>query len=145
VAAPNGNVWYRGEYASFMYPAKAKIYTFIQPNFKNTTTYLDSFSFDINNPRLILNFAVTKTAITAVGDLPDVRFRQEKDQGYTQSELDVSGQKGLAFTKREEQQVEKTGFFVVNNKIYSISVTGSSYPDAVDLFNGIIQSLIFSR
>jgi hypothetical protein len=137
-----GNAQYNGQYATFSYPAKAVVYTYKDPNIVKNKSELEMFSFDINNPRLIFNFSVSSNS----GSLADAKdssgaiFREDKAHGYSQSELSIGGAKGLVFA-RQGAQAEKTGFWLVNDKLYTLSVTGSDFTEVAKLFDAITASL----
>lgn len=141
-----GDTLYKGKYTSFKYPAKAKIYTYKDPSTLENTSIIESFSFDIDNPRLILNFSVMENAsdLKDIKDISGVKFREDKSTGYQESEIIIKDQKGLIFSKNAGL-AEKTGFFFVNNKIYSFAVTGSSYEEVYRLFDNIIKSVVFLK
>jgi hypothetical protein len=141
---PVGNKQYNGKYASFIYPAKAVIYTYKDPNIVKNKSELDMFSFDISSPRLVLNFAVSDNS-SSIADIKDdsgAIYRADKANGYSQSKVAVSGSKGLVFAKAGEHP-EKTGFWLFNNRIYTLSITGSDYQEVVNLFDSITASLKF--
>lgn len=140
---PTGNTQYKGKYLNFWYPLRAKIYTFSDKTVYQSPN-LEVFSFDIQNPRLVFNLTVSENLanIPNVSDIAGVLFRQEPQQGYKQVELTADNKQGLAFEKNGET-AEKTGFFIVNNRIYSISVTGGDYKEVVNLFDNIINTLTF--
>ncbi len=141
---PTGNKQYGGKYANFIYPAKAVIYPYKDPNIVKNKSELDMFSFDISSPRLVLNFSVSDNSSSIIGIKDDsgAIFRANIINGYLQSSLSVSGSKGLVFAKAGEQP-EKTGFWLFNNRIYTLSVTGSDYQEVVNLFDNITASLKF--
>ncbi len=142
--APKGDTQYKGKYVSFMYPTKAKTYTYIDTNFAQNESLLETFSFDIYNPRLIFNFSIVENTanLRDVSEISGVKLRQDKTRGYKQVELTIDGHKGLVFEK-DGNQPEKTGFFIVNNKVYSFSVTGNSFKDVVGLFDNLVKTTIF--
>jgi hypothetical protein len=144
--APTGNVLYKGKYGSFMYPAKAKIYTYRDSVAAANKTEIETFSFDIDSPRLIFYFDVNNNSgnVTDINEISSVRLREDKSRGYQQSEILADGQNGLAFT-RIDLQSEKSGFFIVNGKIYSISVTGNDDKEVVNLFDNVVKSLQFAK
>jgi hypothetical protein len=141
---PTGTVQYKGKYATFSYPAKAVVYTYKDPNIVKNKSELEMFSFDINNPRLIFNFSVSDNSgsIADAKDISGAIFRENQVNGYSQSELSINGAKGPVFAK-QGAQAEKTGFWLVNNKLYTFSVTGSDYEEVVNLFDAITASLEF--
>jgi len=143
--APTGNVVYKGKYASFMYPAMAKIYTYRDPNVAADKTELELFSFDISDPRLVFNLNVNQNPnILSLDDIPAVRLREDKSRGYSQAEISIDGEQGLAFTRPGDQS-EKSGFFVVGGKTYSLSVTGNDAKEVVNLFDNVIKTLKFAK
>jgi hypothetical protein len=143
---PIGNTQYKDDYLSFNYPKKARIYSYKEPNTANDASYLDLFSFDILDPRLVFNFSVKQSINKTLNysDIADVKLRQLSDRGYAQKELQSDGQQGLAF-ERLGEKAEETGFFIVNNRIFSFSVTGSDPKEVTQLFDSITQSIIFTR
>jgi hypothetical protein len=144
--APTGNVQYKGKYGAFMYPAMAKIYTYRDPSVVANKAELEIFSFDIADPRLIFYFDVNNNPgnLTNIDDIAAVKLREDKTRGYQQSEILADGQRGLIFT-RIDLQSEKSGFFIVNSKIYSISVTGNDSKEVENLFDNIIKTLQFLK
>ena len=93
---------------------------------------------------MIFNFSISDNS----GNLADAKdssgaiFRENQVNGYSQSEVVIGGAKGLVFAKAGEHP-EKTGFWLTNNKLYALSVTGSDYQEVVNLFDGITTSLKF--
>ena len=139
-----GNVVYKGKYTSFIYPAAAKIYSYRDEGLKRNTSVLETFSFDISNPRLVLNYSVLdRPNLTSIDDVPDVKLRKIAFSGYVQTQILADGQKGLAFEKTTDSS-ERTVFFFINSKVYSISITGSSVKEIDKLFDQIVMSLKFS-
>jgi len=139
-----GNVQYEGKYATFSYPAKAVMYTYKDPNIVKNNSELEMFSFDINNPRLVLNYSVSENSggIRSAKESSGAIFRQNKANGYVQSELSIGQAEGLVFAK-QGAQAEKSGFWLFNNKLYTLSVTGSDYQEVVNLFDAVAGSLKF--
>jgi hypothetical protein len=139
-----GNTQYNGQYVTFNYPTKAVIYTYKDPNIVKNNSELEMFSFDIKNPRLVLNFSVSdnSSSIIDIKDNSGAIFRQNKSNGYLQSEFSISGSKGLVFAKQGAQP-EKTGFWLFNNKIYTLSITGRDFMEIENLFNNVTVSTKF--
>jgi len=144
--APTGNVEYKGKYGTFMYPAMAKIYTSRDPGISKNESVLEIFSFDITDPRLIFYFDVNQnpTNTTSFDDIPSVTLRKDPTRGYQQSKITADGQKGLVFT-RTGDNAEKSGFFIVNGRLYSISITGSDSKEIINLFNNVVLTLQFVK
>lgn len=141
---PQGEVEYKGKNAAFKYPAKAKIYTYRDPNMAKNTSVLETFSFDIDKPRLVFNFSVMENAASLkdVNDISGVKLRQISGSGYIQSEEVIGGENGLIFV-RSGNLSEKTGFFLVKDKIYSVAISGSSLEEVSLLFDLVINSFVF--
>ena len=140
----SGEVEYKGKYSSFKYPAKAKIYTYKDPGMAKNTSVLETFSFDIDKPRLVFNFSIMENAanLKDVNDISGVKLRQISGLGYVQSEEVIGGENGLIFV-RSGNLSEKTGFFLVKDKIYSVAITGSSLEEVSLLFDLVINSFVF--
>ena len=140
---PKGNTEYKGKLVSFTYPAKAKIYIYKDPNMAKNTSVLETFSFDIDKPHLVFNLSVMKNAASLkdVNDISGVKLRQMNGSGYKQSDGKLGKNKGLVFEK-SGSQAEKSGFFLINDKIYEIAVTGNNLEDVSLLFDGIITSFV---
>ena len=146
VNTATGDVLYKGKYMSFMYPAAANIYKrTVNGRQVQYSGDLDYFSFDTQSPRLTLVSEVIQApkSVLSVNDYPAVRLRQIESGTYHQSQLTADSQNGLAFDKGGSSGFEKTGFFYLNSKIYSFSVTGSDSKNVQDLFNKIMTTLKF--
>ena len=137
---PKGDVLYNGKYASFKYPASAKIYSYRQPGFNNDKSTLEYFSFDISSPRLVFNLSVATTFLKSINDYPGIKLRQTEPSVYTQKNIIVGSNEGLVF-ERNDDQPEKTVFFLINGKIYTFSITGTSFEEINGLFNKIFSTL----
>ena len=138
-----GDKEYVGKYVSFIYPAKAAVYEYRDPNIKNNISNLEIFSFDIDKPRIVFYLNVSENdQLKSINEISAVIYRQSKSKDYTKSEIVADGQKGFAFEK-EGNSPEKTGFFFFNNKIYSISITGSDFRQISLLFENVIRSIDF--
>lgn len=142
VPVKEGNTQYKGKYIAFDYPAKAIIYELKDPGFASSSSRLEDFSFDIKSPRLILNLAVLSNPgrQLTVDDNPGVKLRQNSSS-YKEQLVTIDGQKGKVYSKEDEP--EKTAFFLVNDRIYSISVTGSSFEEVAALADDILKTVKF--
>ena len=142
VPVAEGNTQYIGKYITFDYPAKAIIYELKDPGFASSSSRLEDFSFDIKSPRLILNMAVLSNfgRQSTVDDNPGVKLRQNSSS-YKEQLVTIDGQKGKVYAKEDEP--EKTAFFLVNDKIYTISVAGSSFEEVSALADDIIKTIKF--
>lgn len=144
-SVPTGDVKYQGKYMSFLYPAAAEKFI---PSFNGTpipSKNLEDFNFSLGkDPRIDMTTTVSKASSveTGVADDPGVRLRQSQKDTYKQTEVIADNQHGLSFEKND-QVIEKTAFFFVNNKIYAFSVSGSDQKNVTALYNKIILSLKF--
>lgn len=136
---PKGSSSYNGRYISFSYPAKAVIYTYTGAQAKSEQT-LESFSFDIKNPKIVLNLLVKKANnVLTLSDIPSVRLREDRTYEYKKEVSTLDGEKGISFYKTG-QDAEMSGFYLIDGKIYTISVTGPSSEDDRNLFLSILSS-----
>ena len=142
VPVKEGNTQYKGKYIAFDYPAKAIIYELKDPGFASSSSRLEDFSFDIKSPRLILNMAVLSNPghQLTVDDNPGVKLRQNSSS-YKEQLVTIDGQKGKVYSKEDEP--EKTAFFLMNDRIYTISVTGSSFEEVTGLADDILKTVKF--
>lgn len=144
-----GDTTYNGKYAKFEYPAAAKIYEHRGDDIKNNDSQIESFSIDLQSPRRVFYYTATKldSGTSKLDDIPAVSFRKNASNGYSSNEEKVDGVLGTSFVKDRsgEFMAEKTGYFLVNGNLISISVTASSIRDAEDLYKNVTSSLIFPR
>ncbi|MCL6096333.1 MAG: hypothetical protein M1444_01440 [Patescibacteria group bacterium] len=140
-----GVTQYRGKHVSFTYPASGVIYTQKLNGVPIEQTSLEYFSFDLSDPKLIFSMEVIQAAgsVTSLEDYPSVKLRQLQSNIYKQSSTDASGQMGLAFEKTGSSNLEKTGFFFLNGRVYSFSVQGNDLKAIQNLYNKIILSVKF--
>lgn len=132
-----GNKEYKGKYISFSYPAKALIYTYRN---SSTSATLEDFSFDIKSPKIVFSMRVSEIA-GGFEDYPGVRLREVRSE-YKRAKLTIDGVAGLTYFKTG-QESEKSGFFLKNGKIYTISITGINGEEVEKLFDEIISSASF--
>lgn len=74
-------------------------------------------------------------------DYPAVRLREVRSE-YKRAKLIIDGVAGLAYF-RTGQEAEKSGFFLKNGKIYTISISGVNSEEVEKLFDEIISSVSF--
>lgn len=141
-----GNVSYKGRYIQFDYPAKAVIYTLKDPNFASSSSLLEDFSFDIKSPRIVLNLAVLQNnhRLASIDDNPGVKFRQTSPGQYKDVSKPIDGYMGKIY-ERDDENPEKTAFFLVNDHIYTISVTGNNFEDVKGVADLIFSSVKFKN
>ena len=140
----SGEVEYKGKYMSFLYPKAAKIYyqTLNGQRIENNGA-LDYFGYDMEAPRIIFTSEVVAVSSvqTKLEDSTSVRLRQSQKDLYAESQIILAdGIQGLSFIKTGNDG-EISGFFFINNRYYTIAITGSSMKDMKDLFNKTILSL----
>ena len=80
--------------------------------------------------------------VKSLDDFPAVRLR-EQDSTYRQSQITADNNQGLSFERMEDFSFEKTGFFLVNERIYTFSVIGGDEQTVLSLFEKMIGSLKF--
>lgn len=129
---PTGSTLYDGKYITFSYPAKALPYEYKDPFFASNSSVLDSFSFDIKTPRLVLNLQVLENSskLQSIEDYPAARLRKDRSYEYEKNEVAIGSYKGLRFTKITSPP-EDTFLFLAENRIYSLAITGSD-PEEVE-------------
>ena len=139
-----GDAEFKGKYITFKYPAKAVVYKYQDPSFKKNDTRLEDFSFDIKSPRLVFNLQVLQDTsnLSSIVDYPGVRLREVRSE-YKRSDITIGDTKGKVYFN-SSSQAEKTGFFLKNEIIYSISITGSDADEVSLLFDNIIRTVSFS-
>lgn len=142
---PTGDKEFKGKYISFMYPATAKERKQLLNGEEVPYTGLELFIFVLESPKLTANAEVIEAPknTASINDYPGVRLRQIQSNIYTENDVFAGNAKGLAFDKQSQTGFEKTGFFFLNNRIYSFSVQGSDSKAAEELFNKIIASFKF--
>lgn len=141
-----GNVEFVGEKLTFSYPARAEIYDYEDPEKANNTTTIEILSFDIENPRLILNYtAVNKPELKSLIDEPAVSLREDDSRGYLSEEIEVDGVSALSYSKEASggNRAERSAFILKDGVLYTISITGASSEDVEKLFDQIISSASF--
>lgn len=136
-----GNTLYDGKYITFSYPAKALPYEYKDTNFASNSSVLDSFSFDIKTPRLVLNLQVLENSskLQRIDDYPAARLRKDRAYEFDKKEVILGTHKGLRFTKRTSPP-EDTFLFLSQNRIYSIAVTGSDPEEVEKLGTEVLKS-----
>ncbi len=141
---PQGNTEYTGKYVSFTYPAKALIYEYKDPSFASNSSRLEDFSFDIKEPKIVFNMQIISNSsqIATIDDHPSVKLRDLRSYEYKKSDITAGNMKGRAFYKKENG-AEKTGFVLNKDKIFSISITGTSSDEVEKLFDAVISTVKF--
>lgn len=137
---PTGDTEYEGENIYFKYPAKALIYTYRD---SSKSANLEDFSFDVKTPKLVFNMQVldNNSNLTTILDFPSVRLREQRSYEYKITDIKAGKNAGKAYYKAGSEP-EKSGFFLANGKIYSISITGTNDEEVSKLFDKIISTLV---
>lgn len=142
---PTGDITYQGKYVSFLYPAAAEKFI---PKLNATpapSKDLEDFYFSLGqDPRIDVTVIVVQASSveTGVADDPGVRLRQSQKDIYQQTTVTADNQNGVAFEKINGG-IEETAFFFINNRIYTLSVSGSDQKNVTSLYNKIILSVKF--
>ena len=143
-----GETTFNGKYVVINYPAKAKIYEYVSEGMKNDESLLETFSFDIEPPRIVFNYTAygNNPFISSITDIPAVALRQNKLNGYSQKEVIVDGQNGLTFSKQGSGQnpSEVSTFFYKDNVIISFSVSGNDMKTIEKISDEVLKTTIFN-
>ncbi|HSW96475.1 MAG TPA: hypothetical protein VLF89_01480 [Candidatus Saccharimonadales bacterium] len=137
----NAFVQYSDQYLRFMYPAAAKKYPSEEID---NTTVLENFQFqETDGPRYHFVTQVDRVETQDVAslrydDVSGVRLRRLQNNIYTESSLSSPVGTWVVFVKKNDM-FEKTGFLVVNGKLYTFSITGSD-PIVEKIFDGVVES-----
>ena len=136
---PTGNKSYKGEYFGLVFPATAKI---ISKEKEGTASsrleYLELKSYEP------IFFTFVAQVFDTEGSLEEysaVKFRREQAKLYTEESVETNQQSGIVFTNIKNKK-EKTAFFLKKSKIYTFSMTGSTYK-LNQTFDALIQSISF--
>lgn len=145
-----GNVYiqYNGKYVSFVYPKDAN--PFDEQNKPGGAYFakssLETFVFSLSNPFIWASVQVlpNTSGTNNLEDYSGIRVRQLDLSTYKQSSIEINGYKGLLFDKAEiTSGTEKTAFFLVNNRIYTVYVSSTNKNNLKTIFDRILSSLKF--
>ncbi len=140
---PTGDAEYKGKYITFKYPAKALIYTYRENSTSSKSANLEDFSFDIKEPKMNFNMAVTKASFgLTVDDIPAVRLRIQRNYEYEKSTFTMDEHEGIVFFKKNNG-VEKSGFLIKDGMTFTFNVNGGGEDEVNELFNSIASSVSF--
>ncbi len=95
----------------------------------------------MKSPKIAFNMKNSPYA-NNLDDLPSVRLREERSYEYKKKEITVAKVKGITYFKSGSDS-EKSGFFVANGRVYTISVTGTAEEFVSALFDEVISSVSF--
>lgn len=137
---PKGDKIFKGKTITFEYPAKAVVYEYRENSTSTESASLEDFSFDIKEPKLVFNLRVSHKGETkSVEDLPAVRLRESRLYEYKKAQNKLGDVNGVVYTKYANGG-EKTGFWIAQGNIFTISVTGSNTEAIEELFKQILSS-----
>ena len=141
-----GDVEHKGKYLFFLYPASASVYHQLV-NGKEALDLgaLEYFSFDMTDPRVIVNTEVVQapSSVNRLIDYPGVRIRQTQADVYTQTQVEADSTEGFAYDKKDSTGFEKTALFYTNGKIYIFSFQSVDQKVLVQVFNKVINTAKF--
>ena len=144
---PTGDLLHKGKYASFLYPAAAKIYRqMLNGKEAENKGALESFMFDLDSPKayVVAEVIQAPSSIVNLSDYPSVSIRQtQKDQYSEVAVQTLDGINGLGFKKTGDTGFEKTMFFLVNGKIYTFSITSVDLKTEEGVAGKILSTLKF--
>ena len=142
-----GNTNYESELISFSYPARATIYEYIDEGKRNNDSQSETFSFDLENPRIVFNNTATEIPSTrSLDDVPAVKLRMDESRGYKSDELTLGGASGVSFSREGggSAKAEKSAFFLSDGVLFTFSLTGSNLEDIEEVFDEIAKSVVFN-
>lgn len=140
-----GDTQYKGKYVSFTYPAAAVIYTQMLNGKPVEQTNLEYFSFDLSSPKLVFSMEVIQVSqsVQVLEDYPGVKLREIENDIYAKKEVSADDKNGLVFERISDNGFEKTAFFYLGGKIFSLTVSGSDQKTGEQLYMKVISSLKF--
>jgi hypothetical protein len=134
---PKGDIKYRGQYITFMYPARAEIY----PLKKADDSVLERIDLELQDPRLSIVAVAINTMEKSLDEVPGVRLRRSQTDIYTESQVIVGVEKNPVFTKLDGK--EKTVFVIYHDRLYTLSVTGDDARGVADLWSKVLPTFHF--
>lgn len=87
-------------------------------------------------------FDNAKLDIDGLEDFSAVKIRKDKPDLYIQEPIGVAEARGISFAKTKDGS-EKSVFFLVNDKIYSLSISGVNYSEIFPFFDEVVSSISF--
>lgn len=138
---PKGLALYDGSKILFSYPAKAVPYDYQKVKSEKSGD-LDSFSFDIKDPKLVFNLTVKATGAKTLSDIPAVRLREERGYEYKKNQSTMDGISGVVYFKTGRNP-EASAFYLRDGNVYTISITGSQAEEINKLFSSVVSSAKF--
>jgi hypothetical protein len=93
-----------------------------------------------------MNMAVLNNGgrLQSIDDNPGVKFRQTSPGQYKDVSKPVDGYMGKIY-ERNDENPEKTAFFLVHDHIYTISITGNIFDEVKGLADSILSSIKFKN
>jgi|SRR5579884_1071892 len=148
VVVPQGDQSYSNQYYSISYPKAATEYH-QDPTYSPPPSQLSYFAFQEMSPRLFFTVSVMSRPGQSLTDITGVSFRQKQPSLYNQSLITEDGVSGLVFTRDkpvsdDNPDLEKTAFFVKDDRVYTFSLTGSDIDEINKMFDSVINSLKFN-
>lgn len=147
---PQGSLSYNGKYFSLLYPAAAHVYNQADQKNASPSGLLEEFSFEIKDLPQVYFYAEAKEVpwyLASLADYSGISFRLANPDIYTEKTITVNDREGLVFEKNslsDSEIYEKTGYFLVNGKIYSFSVQSADQRAEEDMFGKIMITLKFA-
>lgn len=140
-----GDTQYKGKFVSFNYPAAAVIYIQKLNGVPVKQTNLEYFSFDLSDPKLTFSMEVVQVPVSvgSLEDYPAVKLREIESNLYLKSDILIGDKTGLVFEKNDNNKFEKSVFFYLSDKVFSLTISGSDQKGNEELYNKVIGSLKF--
>lgn len=134
---PEGDIKYRGQYITFVYPARAKKY----PLKKADDSVLERIDLELENPRLTIVAVAIDTMEKKLDEVPGVRLRRTQRDVYRENQVIVGVEKNPVFTRLDGK--EKTVFAIYHNRLYTLSISGDDAGQLAKLWSEMLPTFHF--
>ncbi|SRR5258708_2006362 len=137
---PAGWKTFDGKYIHFSYPSDANVYKpAVQP-----ATVLESFSCGLISSHILIAIQVIQPGeLNSIGGYPGVSLRQTEKDIYHGNNAIVASHQGLAFTKEGVDGVEKSAFFLLDGRVFSLVVSGYQQQEVEQYYKRVLASTSF--
>lgn len=136
-AVPEGDIEYRGQYMTFVYPARAEKY----PLKKADKAVLERIDLEIKNPRLTMVAVAIATKEKTLDEVSGVRMRRAQTDVYREDQVMVGVEKNPVFTRLDGK--EKTVFVIYHDRLYTLSLTGDDAGELARLWAKVLPTWHF--
>jgi hypothetical protein len=134
---PEGEIKYRGQYMTFMYPAGAEKY----PLKKADDSILERIDLEIRQPRLTIVAVAIAATEKSLDEVSGVKMRRLQKDVYREDQVIVGVEKNPVFSKLDGK--EKTVFVLYHGRLYTLSVTGNAANEVAALWARLLPTFHF--